>query len=236
MTAVVDPVLRAGPLAFVDDLDAPKLDDTDMHHLTRVLRVRPGEPLCLSDGAGRWRTARLGQYPDGLGEITSVRRAAPEVTVAVAMAKGSRTDLVVQKLTELGVDRIVLLHAARSVVRWDAAEIPRRMERMGRVLREAAMQSRQVWLPHLCGPMSPHAVAAVVEGPVAVAEPGGSPPDLAVPTVLIGPEGGWTHDELDGVNHVVGLGGSVLRVETAAITVGAMLCAQRDGWLGGGSG
>lgn len=231
MSGVVDKVLRSGPLAFVDDLDDPRLHDSDLHHLTRVLRVRAGEPMCVSDGHGRWRTARVGERPDGLGEVHEVQRRSPEVTVAVAMAKGSRTDLVVQKLTELGVDRIVLLHTARSVVRWNAAETPRRLERLGRVAREAAMQSRQVWLPALCGPMAPDAVSDVVSGPMALAEPGGPPPDVAVPTVLIGPEGGWTADELSAADHTIGLGSSVLRVETAAITVGALLCAQRDGWL-----
>jgi hypothetical protein len=83
----------------------------------------------------------------------------------------------------------------------------------------------------LCGPMAPDAVGEVVSGPMALAEPGGPPPDVAVPTVLIGPEGGWTTDELSAADHTIGLGGSVLRVETAAITVGALLCAQRDGWL-----
>lgn len=230
MTPVVDPELRSGPLAFVGDLDDPQLDANDLHHLTRVLRVRLGDPMCVSDGHGHWRTARLGERPDDLGEVHEVLRPGPLVTVAVSMAKGSRTELVVQKLTELGVDRIVLLHAARSVARWDGADIPRRHDRMARVMRESAMQSRQVWLPELCGPVAPGAVAALVGGPVAFAEPGGGSVDLAVPTVLVGPEGGWTDGELEGVTHTVGLGRSILRIETAAITVGALLCAQRDGW------
>jgi 16S rRNA (uracil1498-N3)-methyltransferase len=230
----VDAVLRSGPLAFVDDLDDPVLDDTDLHHFTRVLRVRPGAALCVSDGHGRWRTATLAERPDNLGPLHHVERRSPEVTIAVAMAKGSRTDLVVQKLTELGVDRIVLLHAARSVVRWDATEAPRRLDRLGRVLREAAMQSRQVWLPTLVGPVAPGEVAGIVGGPVAWAEPGGRPPSVTVPTVLIGPEGGWTPEELAAATHTVGLGGSVLRVETAAIAAGALLCAQRDAWGGSG--
>ncbi len=112
MTTAVDPELRSGPLAFVGDLDAPRLDANDLHHLTRVLRVRLGDPMCVSDGHGHWRTARLGERPDDLGEVHEVLRPGPLVTVAVSMAKGSRTELVVQKLTELGVDRIVLLHAA----------------------------------------------------------------------------------------------------------------------------
>jgi 16S rRNA (uracil1498-N3)-methyltransferase len=232
VTPIIDPVLRSGPLAFVDDLHRPLLDDADLHHLTRVLRVRPGQPICVSDGRGRWRSAALDSHPGELGPVNEVQRRGPAVTLAVAMAKGSRTDLMVQKLTELGVDCIVLLHAERSVVRWSAAEAPRRLERLGRVLREAAMQSRQVWLPQLCGPMAPAEVPGLINGPVALAEPGGPPPDVAVPTVMIGPEGGWTSGELGTFTHTVGLGGSVLRIETAAITVGAMLCAQRDGWLG----
>jgi hypothetical protein len=64
---------------------------------------------------------------------------------------------------------------------------------------------------------------------VALAEPGGEPPSLEAATVLVGPEGGWTEDELDQVPMRVGLSPQILRVETAAITVGAVLVALRSG-------
>jgi hypothetical protein len=91
------------------------------------------------------------------------------------------------------------------------------------------MQSRQLHLPTLEGPMAPADVAGGAWGPVALAEPGGGPPPVGT-TILVGPEGGWTPEELAVTDGRVGLGPSILRVETAAITLGAHLCAQRDSW------
>lgn len=230
MTGGIDADLRAGPLVFVDDLDAPRLSPADRHHLSRVLRLRDGDRLCVSDGAGRWRTASLGEPLGDLGVVHEVAAPSPPVTVALALAKGSRTELVVQKLTELGVDAIVLLHTERSVVRWSPADAPARVERMARVAREAAMQSRRVWLPTVSGPVTPAQVLADHGEAAALAEPGG--PGLApgITTVLVGPEGGWGPTELSSWSRTVGLGPTVLRIETAAIAVGALLCARRDGW------
>lgn len=227
MTGGIDPVLRAGPLVFVDDLDAPQLTDTDHHHLARVLRLRVGDRLCVGDGRGCWRTASLGDSLGDLGEIREVPAPQTPVTVAVALAKGSRTDMMVQKLTELGVDAIVVLHATRSVVRWQPADAPARLARLQRVAREAAMQARRVWLPEVSGPSTPAQVLAHRGAAAALAEPGGPPLGPEVSTVLIGPEGGWDPGELDAGSPTVGLGPTVLRIETAAIAAGVLLCARR---------
>ena len=98
-----------------------ELRDDDRHHLERVLRLRAGDPLVLADGAGRWRPARFGATvePD---RRRCERAAAPEPADHAwrsPSVKGDKPELVVQKLTELGVDRIVPFRAERSVVRWD---------------------------------------------------------------------------------------------------------------------
>ena len=134
----------------------------------------------------------------------------------------------VQKLTELGVDRIVPLSAARTVVRWDQAKARAQHERLLRVAREAGMQSRRVRLP-VIEALSGVSVVAHGEG-VAMAEPGGKPVSLVYPTILVGPVGGWTDDEL-GDRRRCSLGATVLRAETAAIVAGALLTAVRDGRL-----
>ena len=136
------------------------------------------------------------------------------------------------KLTELGVDRILPVIAARSVVRWEPDRVGGHLERLRRVARESAMQSRRAWLPEV---MDPETLAELVSrhdpGTLALAEPGGDPPSLAHPTVLVGPEGGWTDEEVAMVACRIGLGDQILRVETAAITLGALLGALRSGLL-----
>ena len=90
------------------------------------------------------------------------------------------------------------------------------------------MQSRRVWLP-VVDVVTPFE-AMVAEPGAAVAHPGGGPPSLEHPVVLIGPEGGWDDAELAGAaGLLVGLGVSVLRTETAAVVAGTLLCALRAG-------
>lgn len=219
-----------GPHAFVDDLDAPVLSADDDHHLRRVQRRRAGDSLTISDGAGRWCLARLGPTAGGVevgGPIEVVPRPEPPIAVAFAVLKGDRNEWVVQKLTELGVDWICPFEAARSVVRWDPGKADVAQARLTKVAREAAMQSRQPWLP-MVEPVAPFASVAGIEG-ACLAERGGEPPTLADPVVLVGPEGGWDRHELEVDLPRVSLSTGVLRAETAAIVAGALLVALRSG-------
>jgi 16S rRNA (uracil1498-N3)-methyltransferase len=222
-----DPDGRGGPHAFVEDLDRPELSDDDHHHLARVLRTRPGDPVTVSDGRGAWRACRFGAELEVTGEIVRTPPTVPSLAVGFALIKGGRPELVVQKLTELGIDRIVPFVAARSVVRPDAARLDRQAERLAKVAREAAMQCRRSRLPDV-GPLRPFADLAAEPG-VALAERDGRPPDLAAPVMLVGPEGGWTDDERRAVADHVGFGAQVLRAETAALAVAAVLGALRAG-------
>jgi 16S rRNA (uracil1498-N3)-methyltransferase len=217
------------PHVFVADLDLPELDADDHHHLSRVLRLRVGDPLTASDGRGAWRPCRLGS--DRLlvidGAIEHVPRPAPAVGVGFALIKGDRPELVVQKLTELGVDEILPFVAARTVVRRDDARQDKAHQRLVRVAREAAMQSRQAWLPTV----HPVTTFASLAGrpDVARADRGGDAVDLRRPVLLIGPEGGWAPEERAACPTAVGLADAVLRAETAAIVAGTLLTALRSG-------
>ncbi|MGH9163912.1 MAG: RsmE family RNA methyltransferase, partial [Acidimicrobiales bacterium] len=205
--------------AFVADLDRPVLDPADQHHLARVLRLRPGQSVTVTDGTGAWQSCRWtaagGLVPDG--EVVSEPAALPSLTVAFALTKGAKPEWAVQKLTELGVDRIVVFTAERSVVRWDAATAAGHLVRWRRVAREAAMQSRRVRLPRVDGVVRFADVAAELESVGALAEPDGGPPGLDRPALLVGPEGGWSGDELGCGLPTAGLGPGVLRAETAAV-------------------
>lgn len=223
----------AGAVAhvFVPDLSAPELSTGDRHHLERVLRLRVGEAVTASDGAGRRVACRWagGAALEVDGEVVVEPAPAPLVTVAFSPVKGDRPEWAVQKLTELGVDRIVPLVAARSVVRWTGDQGAAAVERWRRVAREAAMQSRRAWLPVVEEAVSFREAAAWPGAAMAVG--GGDPPSLARPVVLVGPEGGWDADELAAGLPTVGLGPNVLRTETAAVAAGTLLVALRSGLL-----
>ena len=231
---------RSAAHVFVESLDAPALEPDDLHHLVRVLRLRDGEIVSASNGTGDWRLCRLSKAGelDVAGEIFLEPPPSPAITIGFAIPKGERPEWIVQKLTEIGVDRILLLDTAHGVVRWDEGRAARNLQRLTKVAREAAMQSRRVRFVELVGPLPvSEAVAAAgrsgeaqlnMLGGVAVAEPGGVPVDLSRPTVLIGPEGGWAAAELSQAGALVSLGSTILRVETAAIVAGSRLVDLRD--------
>ncbi|HWH35638.1 MAG TPA: RsmE family RNA methyltransferase [Acidimicrobiales bacterium] len=214
---------------FVADLDEAVLVGDDRHHVETVRRLRPGDPLSASDGAGRWRPCRLGTGGrlEPTGAVVEEAPPRPPLALGMALTKGSRPELSVQKLTELGIDRIVVFTAARSVVRWEGERAARHLERLRRVAREAAMQCGRVRLPVVEGVA---AFSEVADAPgAALARAGGGAPSLAHPTVLVGPEGGWAAEELARGLPGVGLGPLVLRAETAAIAAAALLAGLRSG-------
>jgi 16S rRNA (uracil1498-N3)-methyltransferase len=216
-------------LVFVSDLGQPVLTDGDRHHLDRVLRVRTGDLLVASDGSGGHRSCRF-VSSDELEPAGPVERDPPPepmLTVAFAVPKGERPELVVQKLTELGVDRIVPFTADRSVVRWDPERAARHVERLRRVAHEAAMQCHRTWLPTV-DELRTFREVAMLAG-ATLADIGGGSPTLDRPVVLIGPEGGWSPEEVGIGLPTVRLGGHVLRAETAAIAAATALGLLRGG-------
>lgn len=239
---------RAVAHAFVDDLARPVLSGEDVHHFSRVLRLRPGEVVSVSDGRGGSRLCEwLGGSLQPLTDPTWVPAPVPTITVGFALTKGAHPQWAVQKLTEAGVDRLVVVVTDRCVSRWAAASDGRHLERLQEVARQAAMQSRRVWMPSVEGPVAFSALVQDVgrsddgrsddarsdDGGVALAVPGGAPLSLSTPTVLVGPEGGWSDTELATVptcRHI-GLGPNVLRAETAALAAGLFLVALRAGFV-----
>jgi len=210
-----DALRRSAAHVVVGDVSAPVLDDAAHHHLTRVLRLGPGDVVTVTDGAGAWRSCRFGDGSLEIdGEVRRVARRAAPITIAFAIPKADRPEWIVQKLTELGVDRIVVLHTARSVVRWDDERAAKHLGKLRRVILEATHQCRAVWLPSIEGPVD----ALTVLPDAVAAEPGGRSMRAGDRTIAVGPEGGWSHAELDAAADQVSLGGTVLRVETAALT------------------
>lgn len=201
------------------ELDEITLDDETGHHLSRVLRLRDGESVSVTDGAGHWRMTDFGS----IGSLVVLRSSSAVVTepspshftLATAIPKGDRVDWLVQKTVELGVDRIIFLHAERSTVRWKAERAVKQVARLQRIADEATRQSRRVWRTDVSGPLS---AADILDG-ATVAEPGGEMIRGDESLIAVGPEGGWTADEMERASRSVQVGANILRVETAAVAV-----------------
>ena len=212
---------------FVESLDELVLAPDDEHHLAASLRLSAGDPLTASDGYGRWLPCRFGNPLQAAGNITTVERPDPQLVVAFALIKGTRPELVVQKLTELGVDRIMPFVAERSVVRVD----PQRVGKQTSRLRTCGARGRDAEPPGLDGrdpPAGEFDQIAGLEGAVRC--------DLAGRTLrrsdtclLIGPEGGWSDQERAALPEAVTLGPGVLRSETAAIAAATLAAGLRAG-------
>ena len=210
---------------FVDQLDSPVLGDDDQHHLGRVLRLRDGESVTASNGRGQWRAC---VWRDGALEVVGevVASAPPSVRCAVAFTpvKGDRNEWAVQKLTEIGIDEVIILAPTQhSVVRWSDAD--KQLRKLRVVAREAAMQSRRVWLPNIVGLAALHEVCAG-DG-AAVADPDGVALHAGVSLVVVGPEGGFAEEELPAGVPRVQLGDTILRAETATLVAATLLVARR---------
>lgn len=219
---------------FVDDLASPTLGDADHHHLERVLRLRPGQVVSLSDGRGAYRmsewTGRVDGPFDGLGPEMVRTRPSTTLAVWVSAVKGDRLDWAVQKLTEVGADLVGVFGADRSVVTWDGDRRRKQQARLGRIAREAAMQSRRCTLPEiiversLADVVSRHNGVERTPPGLVRAEPNGAPAapggDVAI---CIGPEGGWSPAEATLVPATWAISSQVLRTETAAIVAAVLV-------------
>jgi 16S rRNA (uracil1498-N3)-methyltransferase len=227
----VGPAPRPAAHVFVDDVSSPELSEDDRRHLDRVLRLRPGEEVTVADGRGGWRPCRYAGSGrlEAAGPAVMAEALLPAVTVGFALTKGERPEWVVQKLTEVGVDRIVPVLTERSVARWEGERATRHVQRLRAVARAAAMQSRRIRLPQVDEVTDFGRVVADVDGAAALAQPGGGPISLARPAVLVGPEGGFSEAEAACGLPTVDLGPGVLRAETAALAAGILLCALRVG-------
>lgn len=228
MTVGSEPPGGSVPHVVVDDVDHPDLGDDASHHLARVRRCRPGDSVTVTDGAGRWRPCRLtGDVGlDADGDVVVVPQPEPEITIAFALTKGDKPELVIQKLTELGVDRIVPFVAARSIVRWSSVKADAHHRRWVAIVRAAVEQSHRCWLPTVTPLVD---FSEVVTLGAARVDHGGSPPSLARSVLAVGPEGGWDETEREALKTQVGLGPHVLRAETAALTAGVVMCSFRSG-------
>ena len=233
----VGPSHRDGPMLFVDSIEDPELSRDDHHHIAKVLREPEGAPIVVCDGNGGWRRATLALRPRDLGDRETVAAPTLRITVGFALIKGDRPELVVQKLTELGVDEIVPLVTDNGVVRWKGDRAAKQRERLERIAREASMQCRRTHLP-VIGEIRTYDQLLAASPTLVRCDAGGvsfgeafdvavrARPDRVV--LAVGPEGGWSDRErlLGGVAATVG--DHILRAETASIAAATLAGAARS--------
>jgi 16S rRNA (uracil1498-N3)-methyltransferase len=215
---------------FVRDIGAPIIEKEDFVHLSKSLRLRDGETVSVSDGKGSWRLCawRGSEAVECIGDVVTQDPLSTALTVAIAPVKGDRTDFAVEKMTEIGIDRIVVLAPLRrSVVRWDDRKTAHHIERLSRIARGAAMQSRRVFLPLITGPKVLSDALGGVRA--AIADPAGSADISLFDTIAVGPEGGFDPSEYPENVPLVSLGSAILRAETAAVVAATLMVAHRAG-------
>ena len=229
-----------GPHVFVPPVEGElvTVDGEPGHHLTTVLRVRVGQLLSLADDSGAVWQGAVWEVGRGSVQVSIVDRFdveppdGPALRVVQGLPKGRKMDEVVQRLTEVGVDRISPVVTGRSVKRPDGKE-DKLLARWRSIARAAAEQSRRARLPvidpitdgipaDLVGAVlweeADEPLAAVVDAlPVeALAQAG----ELSL---VIGPEGGLTGDEvIDSRLRPASLGATILRTETAGIAAAVL--------------
>jgi 16S rRNA (uracil1498-N3)-methyltransferase len=214
------------------------VDET--HHLTHVLRLTPGDQAFVFDGCGKEYKCTFRSIADNRAHLeiaealSDVVESPLQLTLAQALAKGEKFDLIIQKATELGVSRIVPLMTRYADVKLDDQLIEKRLGRWRRISLEALKQCGRRRLVEITTPRTlPQFLGSVATttDPVLLlfSERGGVPITAALQGILksasisalVGPEGGWSDDELELLaSHgakSVSLGSRVLRTETAAV-------------------
>ena len=222
------------------------LDGRVAHHLTKVLRAKPGQQLVLFNDSGAEFEAEVQAVHGGELRLAIGERRNPDVesnlqiTLAQAVGKGDRMDYALQKATELGVTAIQPLFTERTEVKLKGSRLEKRMDHWRGVLISAAEQSGRVRIPALQPALSLRdwlGQRTDAAQPLLVLHPEADQPlvswaadsDASSLTVCIGPEGGFSDIELDGLTAAgataVQLGPRVLRTESAGAAVIAVLQA-----------
>ena len=223
------------------------LRGSEAHHLRQVLRAEPGRIVELIDGSGHvWRAVveRCTESEVELFEVELLESSSRTTRLGLiqSLCKADKLEWILEKCTEIGVDDIYLLEAARSVAKIPKERLGAKMERWQKIILAAVKQSRRDTLPALHPPSSLSVVCQNLQPGLRVllseSERHTSLKHIVRSTVwdhaifCIGPEGGWTeaeHEELvESGFQSASLGSQILRTETAALVVTAILKYERE--------
>jgi 16S rRNA (uracil1498-N3)-methyltransferase len=218
-------------------------DPTELRHLTRVLRLKPGDPVILFDGEGKDYQATIKRVTDRRASFLLIPEPLPEtpepsvrIILGIGLLKSSKLEWLIQKATELGVGEILPFHSLRVVPRPEETAVRNRLGRWERIAAEAAKQCRRSRIPRIHPPCS--FTAALTAFPEAARiflwekekdrTLSGvlNSPSPAV-YALVGPEGGFSAEEAKEAKAAgfspVRLGPRILRAETAGLAIVTLL-------------
>lgn len=228
--------------------DRVLLGGSEGRHAATVRRLRPGERVELTDGAGSSAECRvLAVLRDALELEVLVRlkepAPSPRLVVVQALAKGERGELAVEAMTEVGVDVVVPWDAARSVAQWKGERGAKALARWRSIARESGKQARRPRFPEVreladtqqvCEVLAAAALAAVLHEQAALPLADVEVPPAGDVVLVVGPEGGITPEELVAFEAAGArpyrLGSTVLRTSTAGLAALAVVLSRTPRW------
>lgn len=211
------------------------LDDGDVHHLLHVMRNKKGDEIEAVIDAKLYNCIIEETSPLSIKinyEIPGNNELPVDVTLFFALAKGDKIDLVIQKATEIGATRIVLVKTERCVVKLEEKNIEHKLERFRKIAKEASEQCHRLKVPEIVGVVDIRNISTQLLADVnllAYEKIAGETKDILSivnqknsVSVMIGPEGGFSEEEVKMLKdkygfQLVSLGKRILRTETAAI-------------------
>jgi 16S rRNA (uracil1498-N3)-methyltransferase len=226
-------------LFFVDDLTTPKLDGENAHHADRVLRMKAGESLLVSDGAGKWAKCEITVITKKEVELKVIESgfeesASPKISVLQAIPKNDRARETVELLTAAGVSNIYPWQAQRA--------IGKESEKWGIAAIEASKQSRRFYIPKVSNKLDTNSALELFKDfdqvlichESAELKISDAVKPAANTLIVIGPEGGITDEELSLFEYagarVIKLGRPVLRSAHAGIAAISAVSALMQVW------
>ena len=220
--------------ASIDNQYFVHLSKEDEHHVCHVMRMKKGDEIEVVDNAHLF-LCRIDSFNpltiSVIHEIANDVEIKEDITLLFALTKGDKIDLVLQKATELGVKKVALIESERTVVNYEGKDIDKKLERFKKIMKEASEQSRRLIVPKLLGIYNLKNLPANLLSDLnyVAYEKDANHIDEAFQglekgksiSILIGPEGGFSEQE---INHLTNqgfirtsLGKRILRAETAAI-------------------
>ena len=211
-----------------------KLTSEDEHHLLHVMRMKKGDEIEVVAGNKLFLCKIDSVNPLSIyivNEIKSDVELEADVTLLFALTKGDKIDLVMQKATELGVKRIALIQSERTVVKYEEKDIEKKCARYQKIMKEASEQSHRLIVPEMMGVYNLKKLPKEVFSDlnyVAYEKDAGDTKEAFADvkkgksiSVIVGPEGGFSKEEVDQLANQgfirTSLGKRILRAETAAI-------------------